>query len=56
LLDKTRSEVSREYYAWILGEIGNFAGLVHLEAAAAQDPDGWLGECAREASARIRGL
>ncbi len=55
LLDPESSEWRREYYLIVLGEIGNWAAIEPLEAAAAQDPDGWVGRCAREAIGMIKG-
>jgi len=55
LLDPASSEAQREHYTVVLGEIGNWAAIEPLEAAAKRDPDGWIGRCAREAIERIRG-
>ena len=53
LLRPDSTELEREHYTHVLGEIGNYAAIEPLEAAAAQDPDRWVGRCAREAIERI---
>ena len=55
MLDPASTEAQCEYYIHVLAEIGNYAAIEPLEAAAARDPDGWIGRCAREAIERIRG-
>jgi hypothetical protein len=55
LLDPESSEADREYYTVVLGEIGNWAALEPLEAAAKREAGGWIGRCAREAIERIEG-
>jgi len=55
MLDPTRSETDREHYAWVLGEIGNFAALEHLEEAVRLYPDSGVSGSARAAIERIQG-
>jgi HEAT repeats len=54
LLDPDTTEALCEYYIHVLAEIGNYAAIEPLEAVAERDPDGWLGQCARDGIERIR--